>query len=51
MNNKQAVNNFEKKVCKYCGGKASDGVCYHCKEKMAIISRIKAMLGGAKDEQ
>ena len=34
-----------KKVCKYCGAKASAGVCTYCKEKMEIIARIKAMLG------
>ena len=32
-----------KKRCKYCGAKASD-VCQYCKEKMAIIKRIKSML-------
>lgn len=41
-----------RKVCKYCGSKASEGVCHYCKEKMAIIARIKAMLGaGVNDEQ
>lgn len=32
-----------KKRCKYCGAKASD-ICQYCKEKMAIIKRIKSML-------
>lgn len=40
-----------RKVCKYCGTKASEGVCHYCKEKMAIISRIKAMLGVTENEQ
>lgn len=33
-----------KKSCKYCGGKAADGVCPYCKEKAEIIARIQAML-------
>ena len=32
-----------KNRCKYCGAKAKE-VCSHCKEKMAIIKRIKKML-------
>ena len=36
-----------KRVCKYCGAKASEGICPYCKEKEEIIKRIKAMLGGA----
>ena len=40
-----------RKVCKYCGTKASGCICTYCKEKMEIIARIKAMLGDAKNEQ
>lgn len=40
-----------KRVCKYCGAKASGGICAYCKEKMEIITRIKAMLGDAENEQ
>lgn len=32
-----------KNRCKYCGANAKE-VCSHCKEKMAIIKRIKEML-------
>lgn len=39
-----------KKVCKYCGGKASVEICQHCKEKVEIITRIKAMLGVKKTD-
>lgn len=35
--------------CKYCKTKSNDYVCRYCKEKMEIIIRIKAMLGGGKN--
>lgn len=34
------------KRCKYCQSRTGLDICPYCKEKMEIIRRIKAMLGG-----
>lgn len=37
-----------KKSCKYCGAKASAGMCSYCQEKIEIITKIKSMLESDK---